>query len=288
MGIGSDFREDSWVREGVLKDIFPRLFALSSKHTLSINCFMDTQVFLHNWDFGFRRNLNERETAEVIKLLETLEGIRLCASKRDRRRWDLEDSGSFTCKSFQSFLRNKGRAETFPPFSLVWKAKSPPKVKVFVWLVALGKVNTSDLVQRKRPFMYLSPQWCVLCKLCEESVDHLFLHCPFSLSLWWLLWREVGTVWVIPKGCSDFLCSDFVVWGLGKLTSTLWGCLVHSVFWIIWMERNRRIFEDYKGVRVSDLWDRVKYWAAFWASVTKDFKDYSYSTIMRDMAAAVK
>ncbi|CAL9018470.1 unnamed protein product [Prunus brigantina] len=281
------FWEDSWVREGLLKDSFPRLFALSSKHSLSIDCFVDSQVFPHNWDFGFRRNLNERETAEVIKLLEILEGFRLWASKRDRRRWDLEVSGYFTCKSFQSFLCNKGRVVTFPPFSRVWKAKSPPKVKVFVWLVGLGKVNTLDLVQRKRPFMYLSPHWCVLCKYCEESVDHLFLHCPFSLSLWGLLWREVGTVCVIPKGCSDFLCSDFVVWGSGKCTSTLWRCLVHSVFWNIWMERNRRIFEDYKGVGVRDLWDRVKYWAALWASVTKDFKDYSYSTIMRDMAAAV-
>ena len=156
------FWEDRWVREGLLKDSFPRLFALSSKHSLSIDCFVDSQVFPHNWDFGFRRNLNERETAEVIKLLEILEGFRLCASKRDRRRWDLEVLGYFTCKSFQSFLRNKGRVVTFPPFSLVWKAKSPPKVKVFVWLVVLGKVNTSDLVQRKRPFMSVSSLVCVM------------------------------------------------------------------------------------------------------------------------------
>ncbi|CAL8989771.1 unnamed protein product [Prunus brigantina] len=79
------FWEDSWVREGLLKDSFPRLFALSSKHSLSIDCFVDSQVLPHNWDFGFRRNLNERETVKVITLLEILEGFRLCASKRDRR-----------------------------------------------------------------------------------------------------------------------------------------------------------------------------------------------------------
>jgi len=100
--------------------------------------------------------------------------------------------------------------------------------------------------------------------------------------------REAGTAWVIPKGCFDFLCSHFVVWGTGKRASTLWGCLVHSVFWNIWTERNRRIFENYEGVSVGELWDRVKFWAALWASVTIDFKDYSYSTILRDMAAVVK
>lgn len=64
------FWEDSWVREGLLKDSFPHFFALSSKHSLSIDCFVDSQVFPRNWDFGFKRNLNERETTEVIKLLE--------------------------------------------------------------------------------------------------------------------------------------------------------------------------------------------------------------------------
>ncbi|KAI5323563.1 hypothetical protein L3X38_032635 [Prunus dulcis] len=73
----------------------------------------------------------------------------------------------------------------------------------------------------------------------------------------------------------------------GKRASTLSGWLLQSVFWNIWLERNRRIFGQYKGVGVGELWDRVKFWAALWASVTPDFKDYSYSSILRDMAAAV-
>ncbi|CAL2278177.1 unnamed protein product [Prunus armeniaca] len=224
--------------------------------------------------------MNERELAEVIKMPDILDGIRL-----DRRWWELEGSGSFSCKSFCSFLLNNGMAEGFLPFSLIWKAKSPPKV--LVWLVALGKVNTSDLVQRRRLYMYLSQHWCVLCKMSVENVDHLFLHCPFSLSLWWTLLREVKTVWVIPKGCFDLLCSHFVISGRGKGASTLWGCLVQSVFWNIWLEHNRRIFDEYEGAGVGELWDRVKFWAALWASVTSDFEDYSSSTILRDMAAAV-
>ncbi|CAL9000704.1 unnamed protein product [Prunus brigantina] len=73
----------------------------------------------------------------------------------------------------------------------------------------------------------------------------------------------------------------------GKRASTLSGWLLQSVFWIIWLERNRRIFSKYKVVGVGELWDRVKFWAALWAFVTPDFKDYSYSSILRDMAAAV-
>lgn len=143
------------------------------------------------------------------------------------------------------------------------------------------------LSKEGRPYMHLSSHWCVLSKMSEENVDHLFIHCPFSLSLWWTLLREVKTVWVIPKGCYDLLCSHCVIWGRGKRASTLQGCLVQSVFWNIWMERNMRIFYVYEGVGVGELWDRVKFWAEPWASVTSDFKDYSYPTILRDMAAVM-
>lgn len=54
------------------------------------------------------------------------------------------------------------------------------------------------------------------------------------------------------------------------------------------MESNRRIFEDYKGVGVDELWDRVKLWTALWASVTNVFKNLTASSIGRDLHAAVK
>lgn len=36
------------------------------------------------------------------------------------------------------------------------------------------------------------------------------------------------------------------------------------------------------------MWDRVKFWAALWASVTPVFKDLAVSSIMRDLLAVVK
>ncbi|CAL9014927.1 unnamed protein product, partial [Prunus brigantina] len=107
------------------------------------------------------RNLNELEIAEVARLLELLEGV-------------------------------SGEGEVFSPYTQIWKAKTPPKVKIFVWQAVLGKLNTG------------------------ESMDHLLLHCPFSLKLWETLLKEVNMVW--------------------------------AVVWNLWLERNRRIFEDYKGV----------------------------------------
>ena len=110
------FWEDDWNRGGVLKEVFPRLFTLSRKHNLNIFSFLDTHFHPHSWDFGFRRNLNEEEIVEVVRLLDILSGVRLVPSRLDKRKWKLDPSGSFSCQSFLAFIDNEGTGEVFSPF----------------------------------------------------------------------------------------------------------------------------------------------------------------------------
>lgn len=51
----------------------------------------------------------------------------------------------------------------------------------------------------------------------------------------------------------------------------MWGC---GVLAVIWMEGNKRIFDDYNGAEVEDLLEKVRFWSALWASVLVKFKDY--------------
>ncbi|KAB2635258.1 hypothetical protein D8674_025792 [Pyrus ussuriensis x Pyrus communis] len=230
--------EDGWLEGGPLKEQFPRLFLLSRMHNQNIASFVDLSINSLSWNFDFRRNLNEVEIEEAARLLQKVENVRF----------------------------NNGIVQHFPPSSQIWKSKVPPKVKVLVWLVAIGSLNTCDQIQRRSPFICISPHWCSLCKAKEESVNHIFLHCSYTIQL----------------------CTNFEALGIGRKAKALWGCLVLAVFWNIWLERNKRIFEDYTGVGVADLWGRVRYWAAFWASVSNEFKNYSLSHILWDMLAVVK
>ncbi|XP_050135880.1 uncharacterized protein LOC126611612 isoform X1 [Malus sylvestris] len=68
--------------------------------------------------------------------------------------------------------------------------------------------------------------------------------------------EEVRVSWVIPKGCFEHLSTNFEALGIGRKAKALWGCLVSAVFRNIWLEHNKRIFEDYTGVGVEVLWGR--------------------------------
>lgn len=126
------FWEDSWVNDRVLKALFPRLFALSTKKLLIISHFVDLNSAPVHWDLGFRRNLNDREFNEIIRLLAILEPVRLSSLRSDRRRWQPEKSDIFSCKSFSSHLHSGFSADLLPPYPYIWKVSSPPKVNFFV------------------------------------------------------------------------------------------------------------------------------------------------------------
>ncbi|KAI5330832.1 hypothetical protein L3X38_020958 [Prunus dulcis] len=109
----------------------------------------------------------------------------------------------------------------------------------------------------------------------------------YNLFLQGCVFVEVNTVWVIPEGCFELFSIRIDALGRGKKAKILWGSLMQAVVWNLWLERNRRIFEDYKGVGVAELWDRVKFWAALWASTSIAFKDVPYPSIMRNLLAVV-
>lgn len=136
------FWEDDWCRGGVLKEVFPRLFSLSRKKQSSISSSVSTGVYPHNWNLDLRRNLTVGEIDEVIILLDILDGVRLVPSRLDKRRWKLDHSGLFSCHSFCPFTQKDESKEDFSPYSQMWKTKTTPKVKILLWQVARGRVNT--------------------------------------------------------------------------------------------------------------------------------------------------
>ncbi|RVW69333.1 putative ribonuclease H protein [Vitis vinifera] len=171
----------------------------------------------------------------------------------------------FLClvKSFKSF--------NVPSGQVFMELKSPSKVKALAWLVAHGKVNTNDKLQLRRPYKALCPQWCILCKGNGESIDHLFLHCPVTIGLWHRLFNLVGVIWVPPRSLEDMLVISFKGLGNSLRGKTLWQIACLTLIWMVWQERNNRIFED-KGRTEEMVWDLIRFYSSLWASCTEAFR----------------
>ena len=138
-------------------------------------------------------------------MLGILQGVFLNNLKENKRVWNLDKSGCFSMKSYFLSLIDNPDAPSFSPSYQIWKAKVPTKVKMMVWSVAHRKINTNDMVQKRRPNMALFLEWCAVCKNTSENVDHLFLHCTVAYFLWSNLYKTFNLSWLAPASCYSLL-----------------------------------------------------------------------------------
>ena len=60
---------------------------------------------------------------------------------------------------------------------------------------------------------------------------------------------------------------------------TLWHIACIIVLWVVWQERNVRIFEE-KYRMEGMLWDLIHFYSSFWASCTIAFRGISLNVIL--------
>lgn len=82
--------------------------------------------------------------------------------------------------SIDNAKKKKGTPKVKANSPLVWLGPAPPRVEPSCWPTVSGKVSTVD---RRRLVSKAISDMCLMCKQ-GKSVDHLFLHCEFSNSLW--------------------------------------------------------------------------------------------------------
>lgn len=87
--------------------------------------------------------------------------------------------------------------------------------------------------------MYLS-NFCLLCYGDGESVDHILIHCLFAMEVWNAVIQDFGLIWVMSDVPS--LLSKWRTAALNSLGKKLWSMVPTAVGWLLWKERNNRVF----------------------------------------------
>ncbi|CAN1299874.1 hypothetical protein LINPERPRIM_LOCUS24357 [Linum perenne] len=87
------------------------------------------------------------------------------------------------------------------------------------------------------------PNRCVMCGADSESVHHIFWLCPFACEVWSFFSSRFSLLGSLPINAKGFMWA----WKGLNCEASLRPCvklLVHSVLWVLWSERNTRIFQD--------------------------------------------
>jgi len=119
----------------------------------------------------------------------------------------------------------------------LWKWDLQLKIKLFIRLAAENKILTWENLQNRG---WEGPNRCHLCFQDNENINHLFIHCSFTKSVW----ERLATIHSF-KNCwnGNTLTHCFKSWVEEKFLPTL---IVAHICWFIWLERNSTIFEEIK------------------------------------------
>lgn len=277
------FWHDQWLDARPLKDEFPLLFNLARTQESSVASMITEQSrnqYSLTWGFNFRRRLNEAETAEYAILIHKIETTQIHEQIEDRRVWKWDDSGRYTVNSAFRGLLGSEDAPISDAYHSIWRCHAPNKYKFLSWLVWMGRINVSTVMQRRWPTLNLQPSRCVLCKNHGEDLDHLFLNCEFTMNLWQALLDELNLSWVQPRQVRDCF-EQQVARGRNTRRYQLWGSSVQAIIWWTWAERNRRIFEQ-NAKNWEEVWEAIHRSVASICFNTKEFKHLTWSDIMGD------
>ncbi|CAA7058278.1 unnamed protein product [Microthlaspi erraticum] len=124
---------------------------------------------------------------------------------------------------------------TLPWTTTVWSKSRIPKHAFILWVALRNRLTTRD---KLRSWGMTVPENCLLCGTGQESRNHIFFQCPYSLHVWgsFLHHRSLS-----PP--IDF--DDIAIWTQSaspiKKVRVICNLVYQAVVYIVWRERNSRL-----------------------------------------------
>jgi len=256
------FWEDPWLLDVPLAASFPRLFDLSVFKLVTV-----WEMFMLGWgaDGGawrWRRRLFAWEEGLLGECVERLSNFVLQVDLADRWVWKLHSTHKYTVHSAYSYLTSVDNniSEDFKHF--LWLKVVLLKVNIFVWRLFLNRLATKDNLHKRNVLATNNVANSALCGK-EEEMDHLFFQCDHYGRLWLLIlnWFYIATA--LPGDLYTHANQICALRGLSKNSRTAFSIIWISILFVIWKDRNRRIFQNHFD-HLEALLERVKFQTYWW------------------------
>ncbi|GAU33009.1 hypothetical protein TSUD_358760 [Trifolium subterraneum] len=255
-GRSTSFWVDSWLEVGPLARAFGRLYDLADNKNISVADMFEAGWALNGNGWKWRRRLFAWEVELVAQWVGVLANFVLQGDATDRWVWKLHPSQSYSVRSAYSYLMVSDGSPMEDFASFLWMKSVPLKVNIFIWRLFLNRLPTKDNLLRRG----VIEVHMVLCSTnCGKSEDvvHLFLQCDVYSQVWQLVLNWLGfstALHVSLSGHADQFCG---LGGNSKTSRTLFTIIWVSVLFVIWKDRNDRIFQMGNDSGVT-LLERIK------------------------------
>jgi hypothetical protein len=247
-----------WVDGKMPKDIAPKIFELCKRKNWTV-----AQALLNNeWILKLRTEatLSLDHLSQFVLLWALIQRVHIVENVDDDISWKLTANGQYSAASAYK-LQFFGLVESNMN-NIVWRAWAPPKVKNHAWLSLQNRLWTADRLRRRG---WDNCGLCPLCKQTEETNNHLFVHCRFTIRIWELLKEWLGLHGIHPTHWADATIQDWwssMAEGARPQRKGL-ASLVLLTVWEIWKERNARVFR-HKLSPTFVILDKIKCEARLW------------------------
>ncbi|GJT98055.1 RNA-directed DNA polymerase, eukaryota [Tanacetum coccineum] len=166
-GLGDTrFWVDNWYEGGVIKELFPRMFALE----LNKNATVSLKLNVSSLDNSFRRKARSGIEEMQLNSLAEISRMTTLVPCEDRYVWTLESDGVFSVAS----IRKEIDGNRFQDVSLPtrWVKSVPIKMNIIAWKVKSNALPTRFNISRRG--MDIDSIVCPICNAGVESTNHFF------------------------------------------------------------------------------------------------------------------
>jgi hypothetical protein len=164
---------------------FPHLLHFVKDPTISVCSLRHAEHLIDQFRIPMTRAAYN-EFLELQEFLSSLPPIDLTA--KDSRHFIWGQHRYFACHFYQYQFR-----ELRPSKSIlwIWESKCIPKIKFFAWLLLNDRLNTRNMLKRRRKVLEEGYNWVMCQYSVEETIEHLFFDCPSTVCRWF----AIGFVW---------------------------------------------------------------------------------------------